>query len=268
MTQHRPPVGLPTRLVLITLAAAAMAGTVLTLPALLPRRAADAAAGPAVAVAAPRAPIAAEADLFRAGIAMPTDDGAVQRRRAAHPRTLASYRRLRAYPGAPPRIPHGLTTDEFRTTGCGACHERGGYSQRFGTYAPVTPHPERADCLQCHTADADLVGTPLPAAGGDAVCLQCHVPGRTPIAGVPLDWQPAEWPALAPVDGMPPPIPHDLAMRTRCLACHDGAAAVAGIRTTHPERTSCRQCHLAVGDDAAIFQRPPRAPAAAPGGTP
>ena len=33
-------------------------------------------------------------------------------------------------------MPHGLTEEEFRTTGCKVCHERGGYASRFGAYAP------------------------------------------------------------------------------------------------------------------------------------
>ena len=76
-------------------------------------------------------PISEEADVFRTGsqdLALGPD---LERRRPAHPRTLATYRALRAYPGAPPRIPHGLTREEFRTASCNTCHERGGYSDRF-----------------------------------------------------------------------------------------------------------------------------------------
>ena len=89
-------------------------------------------------------------------------------RRSAHPRTLATYRSLRSYPGAPPRVPHGLTPNEFRTGGCTTCHERGGFSQRFGAYVPVTPHPEMGQCLQCHVPDAPRVGIALPTDAGPA----------------------------------------------------------------------------------------------------
>ena len=40
--------------------------------------------------------------------------------------------------------------------------------------------------------------------------------------------------------------PHDLFFRGNCLACHSGPSAVAEIRTAHPERADCRQCHVAV----------------------
>jgi cytochrome c-type protein NapB len=193
------------------------------------------------------APIAGEADLFRvqaSDLALgPEPIG----RRPAHPRVLATYRALRAYPGAPPRIPHGLTGEEFRTARCNTCHERGGYSDRFEAYTPVTPHPQLAECLQCHTASDRTDGIRLPDGSASARCRQCHDPAA-PKPGLPsFDWQAAPWPTLkaASAGESPPPIPHDLLMRTNCIACHAGASAVAEIRTSHPERSNCRQCHLA-----------------------
>jgi len=44
----------------------------------------------------------------------------------------------------------------------------------------------------------------------------------------------------------PPTIPHRVLMRENCVACHSGPAAREEIRTTHPERTRCRQCHVEV----------------------
>ncbi len=44
----------------------------------------------------------------------------------------------------------------------------------------------------------------------------------------------------------PPTIPHKIFMRENCAACHSGPAAREEIRTTHPERTRCLQCHLQV----------------------
>jgi cytochrome c-type protein NapB len=35
-------------------------------------------------------------------------------------------------------------------------------------------------------------------------------------------------------------------MRENCAACHTGPAAREEIRTSHPERTRCRQCHVPV----------------------
>lgn len=215
-------------------------------------------------------PIAAEADVFRTSPGMFAIDPKAVGRRAAHPRTLATFRTLRPYPGAPPRIPHGLTAEELRTTGCKTCHERGGYSQRFRTYVPVTPHPELEACLQCHATDASVVGISLPGRDPDAVCRQCHAPGRPPAAVRQLDWRTAAWPRVTPSTstGAPPPIPHGLQLRGRCLVCHAGPAAVAEIRTTHPERTNCRQCHVSADGDVRPFTRAVAGVAYRAGGVP
>ena len=47
-------------------------------------------------------------------------------------------------------------------------------------------------------------------------------------------------------DYSPPVIPHKTFMRENCTACHTGPAAREEIRTPHPERARCRQCHVAV----------------------
>ncbi len=199
----------------------------------------------------PNEAIAAEADVFRTHAGVLAIDPGSDRRRSAHPRTLVTYRSLRAYPGAPPRIPHGLTPDEFQTGGCNTCHERGGFSQRFGAYVPITPHPEMGACLQCHVGDGQLMAIALPTTDASARCRQCHTPGAGRWTEATLDWKPLAWPELAarPADGAPPPIPHTLELRGNCLACHAEPAGVAEIRTTHPERANCRQCHLTVDAD-------------------
>jgi nitrate reductase (cytochrome), electron transfer subunit len=248
------------RIALIALAAAGMAALLVALDSAVAGRT-DAARLPTAAVPmhAPAEPIAAEALVFRTRAGELALDPHAQRRTAAHPRTLATFRALRAYPGAPPRVPHGLTADEFRGTGCNTCHERGGFSARFAAYVPVTPHPELADCLQCHASDAAIVGTPLPGAGADAVCRQCHVtPGAAAAAPV-LDWRPAAWPVVrgAAADGSPPPIPHELQLRGNCLACHMGPGAVSEVRTAHPERANCRQCHVTAETDDSAYTRTP-----------
>jgi nitrate reductase (cytochrome), electron transfer subunit len=195
-------------------------------------------------------PIPAEALVFRTTPAAVANDAHAPRHENAHPRTLATFRRLRAYPGAPPRVPHGLTAEEFRTTTCNTCHERGGWSSRFAAYVPLTPHPEWASCLQCHATDAPLMGSAMPVAGADAVCAQCHAPAGARVVLPAIDWRPAAWPGVRSRarDGTPPEIPHDLQLRGNCLACHMGPSAVAEIRTTHPERANCRQCHLAADE--------------------
>lgn len=248
MRERVPPSqGLAGRVALIAFAAALMVLGVLGAGDAWSRRAAAAEPAQPVRIVAAELPIAAEADVYRT---TPTDAGAELPRRAAHARTLSTYRGLRAYPGAPPRIPHGLTNDELRTTACRSCHERGGYAQRFGAYAPVTPHPEQTECLQCHAGDDALYGDAPPADAPNALCRQCHDTRSLIRQSVLIDWRPAAWPSLAPRpgDGTPPPIPHELALRGNCNACHAGAAAVAELRTTHPERTDCRQCHVSTSD--------------------
>ena len=44
----------------------------------------------------------------------------------------------------------------------------------------------------------------------------------------------------------PPTIPHKTFMRENCTACHSGTAAREEIRTPHPERQRCRQCHVPI----------------------
>lgn len=58
----------------------------------------------------------------------------------------------RAYPGAPPLVPHDV---EARKGVCLACHETG-----VGG-APIVPHPTRNHfCLQCHVGQ-DLSAKPF-----------------------------------------------------------------------------------------------------------
>jgi nitrate reductase (cytochrome), electron transfer subunit len=222
-------------------------------------------------VAPPDEPIRAEAQVFRTTPAMLAIEPTTHRERSAHPRTLATVRFLRAYPGAPPRIPHPLTADEFRTDACKTCHERGGYSVRFAAYVPVTPHPERGICLQCHVGVDSVIGAPAPNPNPNARCPQCHGPsGGAPRPEARATWPTTVWPQLPRLtqDRDPPPIPHDLQFRENCLTCHGGPAAVAEIRTTHPERANCRQCHVKLDPAAGSFTRPANDTAAGVGDAP
>ncbi|RMH73123.1 MAG: cytochrome C [Gemmatimonadetes bacterium] len=139
-----------------------------------------------------------------------------------NPRTLDTFYDLRAYPGAPPVIPHELINEQsYGGKSCLPCHENGGYVPRFNAYAPVTPHPEMINCRQCHVA-----------------------------VKTKDTFKESNWVTIIPppinqeaMTGSPPPIPHGLQMRENCLACHAGPAAPTEIRTSHPERINCRQCH-------------------------
>ena len=137
-------------------------------------------------------------------------------------RSLETYYSLRAYAGAPPVIPHEVDPEIASTQRCGICHEKGGFVAKFNAYAPVSPHPEYHNCLQCHVAS-------------DATGLFVEIDWlstRRPILGQPA------------LPGNPPPVPHTLQLRENCLPCHAGPAAVAEVRTSHPERLNCRQCHV------------------------
>jgi nitrate reductase (cytochrome), electron transfer subunit len=263
-----PSPGLSARVVAIGFAIALMAAVILMVgPTLLPPRLEPGASSGVVLVPA-GAPIRAEADVFRTRPGDLAADPGVERRAEAHPRTMAMYQRLRAYPGAPPRIPHGLSEQEFREGRCATCHERGGYVERFAAYAPVTPHPELGQCLQCHVADDALIGLPFPDGSRNSVCFQCHrLDTEAPLFAT-LDWATPRWPETgrAALPGAPPVIPHHLHLRENCLACHVGAGAVEELRTTHPERANCRQCHVPAGAAPDVFTRRPGAAGSQGGG--
>ncbi len=141
-----------------------------------------------------------------------------------HQRTLDTYYDNRAYPGAPPSIPHPVK--EKRSMGgnvCLQCHQNGGFVEKFNAYAPVTPHPQMVNCKQCHVEkqtqsnfkETNFYKKPAPAVGVNNALL-----------------------------GSPPVIPHQLQMRENCLSCHAGPSAVKELRVEHPERINCRQCHV------------------------
>jgi nitrate reductase (cytochrome), electron transfer subunit len=260
--------------VVMLLIASAATGVTAAIVAVRRVRAARDARPPITAVtppAAPAEPIAAEAQVFRTGPDMLAIEPASPRQRTAHPRTRATYRFLRAYPGAPPRIPHPLSADEFRTGVCRSCHERGGYSPRFAAYVPLTPHAERGVCLQCHVGDDSAMGLAAADADPSSRCSLCHgSSGGRPRPEAAATWTTAVWPQLpqTTADQNPPPIPHNLQFRENCVACHSGPAAVAEIRTKHPERANCRQCHVALDPDAETFSRPRQNVAAGAGSPP
>ncbi|RJP76986.1 MAG: hypothetical protein C4522_16580 [Desulfobacteraceae bacterium] len=135
-------------------------------------------------------------------------------------RTLNEYYSRRQYAGSPPFIPHALTARDEK--GCLTCHAKGGWAKEFKRYTPVTPHPEKA------------------------ACRQCHVKPLTEELFVETGWQTVAPPLLgrSHLPGGPPPIPHALQMRENCIACHLGPGAVTPIRVEHPMRGNCRQCHV------------------------
>lgn len=232
------PGSTPRRVLGIGSAVAVMAALVLLLGGMLSREPEGISHPPAITQAdIPTGTIAAEADVFRTDERQLGVDPLTAARVGAASRTMSEFRSLRAYPGAPPRIPHPLGPVEFMGTSCNQCHQRGGFVERFGAYTPVTPHPEMSNCLQCHAVQ------------------------NTTGLFRSTDWQSAEWPVLGTraMDGSPLVIPHTLQMRSNCLTCHGGPGAVFQLRTTHPERVNCRQCHVPSLIDVAepaAFSRP------------
>ncbi len=138
------------------------------------------------------------------------------------------YRRaeLRYYAYAPPLIPHPVLNRE-----CLDCHERGLVVQGFK--APVTPHPELANCEQCHVRADERI--PLFRANR-------FVGVSEPTA------------AVRPQPEGPPLIPHRVFMREKCLVCHADPSRREVTQTTHPERLNCLQCHVEQRVQAALFQ--------------
>lgn len=143
--------------------------------------------------------------------------------KAASPvRTLEEYYSRRQYAGSPPFIPHKVEDDRGEAWNCLTCHEKGGWTQELRRHTPLTPHPEKTECRQC------------------------HVPMDDPTLFMENMWVSAPPPKLgrSHLPGGPPPVPHALQMRENCVACHVGPGAVEGIRSNHPDRGNCRQCHV------------------------
>lgn len=139
----------------------------------------------------------------------------------------------RAYDGAPPTVPHPVAQRDAPS--CLVCHRDG--LDVAGRVAPAIPHAELGNCLQCHVVSS----APMP---GDA--LPGDLSRNNSFAGLaPPGRGERAWPVA------PPTIPHATLMRARCESCHGVYAA--GLRSTHPWRQSCTQCHA---PSAQLDQRP------------
>jgi cytochrome c-type protein NapB len=142
-------------------------------------------------------------------------------------KSAASVRAARrAYDGAPPTVPHA----DFGAN-CSACHDAQGQSVTGVGFAPASPH------------------TGTAKAGATARCRQCHVFAAGLGLFVASEFVGLEQDLRAggrATPGAPPTIPHRTLMRENCVACHTGPGAREEIRTTHPERWRCRQCHVPV----------------------
>ncbi len=141
---------------------------------------------------------------------------------SAKKRTLKYFYSLRAYNGAPPVIPHPVEKHKSLTgDSCLGCHREGGFVPKYNAYAPIVPHPDKVSCRQCHNPINEKK-------------IFKKIVWRKNIAKR----------GIAHLPNSPLTIPHSIQMRENCLACHSGPAAVSEIRTTHPERINCMQCHV------------------------
>lgn len=139
-------------------------------------------------------------------------------------RTTGERATTRAYDGAPPPVPHDATLGT-----CTTCHTDEGAAIAGVGVAPASPHGGAA------------------AAGLMQRCRQCHVSVQTGALFVASSFTglaQGPWKGSRATPGAPPTIPHPLQLRENCLSCHGGPAAREEIRTTHPERVRCRQCHV------------------------
>ena len=89
----------------------------------------------------------------------------------------------------------------------------------------------------------------MAATGALRRCRQCHVPSTTSdmmVASVFNGLPQGPWKGGRATPGAPPTIPHTLQLREklRWHVTRDPPPA-SEIRTSHPERSACRQCHAA-----------------------
>lgn len=127
----------------------------------------------------------------------------------------------RAFDGAPPTIPHAV--DPRRTDECLDCHEEP-TEVEDNLVAPGISHTHYTNCLQCHVTSVLREGALEPEYETTFVGREPPGPGQR------------AWP------GAPPTIPHAIEMRSNCTNCH-GRYGPEGLRTTHPARQNCLQCH-------------------------
>lgn len=132
----------------------------------------------------------------------------------------------RAYDGAPPVVPHPIAQDS--AAACLACHGPGLVIK--DKVASKMSHELHTSCTQCHVPS---VGPRIPVqdvALKEPLAENQFVGLNAPLKGT------RAWPLA------PPTIPHRTLMRNDCLSCH-GPQGLFGLRTPHPERQSCQQCH-------------------------
>lgn len=178
-------------------------------------------------------------DFQQAPVPPPGGTSTPEQKRAA----LKDRAARRAYDGAPPVVPHPITQDS--SASCLACHGQG--MQVKDRFASKISHPAfGGSCTQCHVStqhafsasDAALWAAPL---------TENSFQGKAAPAAGTRAWK-----------GAPPTVPHRTLMRSDCMSCH-GPSGLFALRTPHPERQSCVQCHVpaAENDQRQFIPAPP-----------
>lgn len=140
-------------------------------------------------------------------------------------KALAERANNRAYAGAPPTVPHPVK--QTGDLACAACHTDG--LEVRGRVASPMSHPFMTNCTQCHVP-SNPAGPDDPELLGPMSEENTFV-GMAEPSGGPVAWM-----------GAPPQIPHQTWMRNECASCH-GSLGKAGMKSTHPWRQNCMQCH-------------------------
>ena len=148
-------------------------------------------------------------------------------------RTLSLRERAarRAYDGAPPVVPHPIAQDS--AAACLACHGQGLVVK--DKIASKISHAAYTSCTQCHVP---AVGSRIPT--GETALREPLTENQFVGLNAPLKGSRA-WPQA------PPTIPHSTLMRNDCNSCH-GPQGLFGLRTPHPDRQACVQCHVPGAD--------------------
>lgn len=133
----------------------------------------------------------------------------------------------RAYDGAPPVIPHAINPRDVQS--CTVCHGKDSNLVIAGRRPPVMSHPPLVNCIQCHTPMEGLAM--LQHSGTVGLVVENQFTGQERVGG-----------GTRAYPGAPPTVPHRIAMRQNCMACH-GAGMPNAIVTSHPMRANCLQCH-------------------------
>ncbi len=163
-----------------------------------------------------------------------------------------------------PFIPHPL---EGRDD-CLVCHETG----VVGATQILDNHVDWSDdvCQSCHQLPSSVPAVPHPLEGRDD-CLACHETGVAGASQVPDDHadrasnlcqgchQPTGDSPAGAQSATIPSIPHPLAGRDDCLACHEtGLAGATQIPGDHTGRTSTPAGPTIYARPATSLARPPR----------